>query len=187
MRYKNEKSCSQFGIQSFIDELVSICNSDFEKVDEMKKKLIERLQVCIIDRLYDQQYFANKEDSDHIKNHYNIIKVYFDLFVKLTEYFDVIYVLILSGKGVIKKLKNKGNFTNALFLEIDMSSDKEKNRKEIIPFTDVNQDTSYLYNLDLGKLKMSKYNISILKENEVDWNKIPIINNILQEIKKQKL
>jgi hypothetical protein len=34
---------------------------------------------------------------------------------------------------------------------------------------------------------MSKYNISILKENEVDWNKIPIINNILQEIKKQKL
>jgi hypothetical protein len=34
---------------------------------------------------------------------------------------------------------------------------------------------------------MSKYNISILKKNEVDWNKIPIINGILQEIKKRNL
>jgi len=187
MRYKEENSCSKFGLKSFIDELFLICNSDTEKVDEMKKKLIERLQICIIDRLYDQQYFSKQSDSEHIKNHYNIIKVYFDLFVKLTEYFEVIYVLILSEKGVIKKLKNQSNFTNALFLEIDMSNENRENKKEIIPFTDINQDTSYLYNLDLGKLKMSKYNISILKKNEVDWNKIPIINGILQEIKKRNL
>lgn len=30
MRYKNEDSCSQFGLQSFIDEFTLICNSDYE-------------------------------------------------------------------------------------------------------------------------------------------------------------
>lgn len=183
MRYKDENSCSQFGLKSFIDELVFISNSEPEYVDELRENLIKRLKICIMDRLYDQQYFVKEEETQHIKNHYNIIKVYFDLYMKLNDYFDVIYVLLLSKTARIKKLKNQGNFTNALFLEIDT----EKGKKELIPFTDINQDTSYLYNLDLGKTKMSKYNISILKQNIVDWNKFPSIKIVLEEIKNRNL
>jgi hypothetical protein len=177
MRYKNQDSCSQFGIQSFIDEFILICNNDYEDIEKMKDKLIIRLKTCIMDRLYEQQYFIG--NNEHIKNHVNIIKVYFDLYSKLNDYFDVLYILILSGKGKIKKFKNKGNFTNSLYLEID--------GKELLPFTDVDQDLSYLYKLDLGKSKMSKYNMEILIQNTVDWSENHTIKNISDEIKKRDL
>lgn len=149
----------------------------------MKDKLIKRLKTCIMDRLYDQQYFSG--NSDHIKNHLNIIKVYFDLYTKLNDYFDVLYILILNENAKIKKLKNKGNFTNALFLEIDRIDVKDG--KELLSFSDVDQDLSYLYKLDLGKEKMSKYNKNILKQNTVDWSENPTIKYILDEIKKRDL
>jgi len=152
-------------------------------IDEMKDKLIKRLKTCIMDRLYDQQYFSG--NSDHIKNHLNIIKVYFDLYTKLNDYFDVLYILILNENAKIKKLKNKGNFTNALFLEIDRIDVKDG--KELLSFSDVDQDLSYLYKLDLGKEKMSKYNKNILKQNTVDWSENPTIKYILDEIKKRDL
>lgn len=185
MNYKRDESCSRFGIQSFIDEFNLICSSDPEEVDKMKENLFDRLKRCILERLYEQQYFMDTSfDSEiHIDNHYKIIKVYFDFYTKLNEYFDVLYILILAGGTSIKKLKNKENFTNALYLEIE----GEDGKKELLPFTDVNQDTRYLYSLDLGKKKMSKYNINILSQNKVDWSKNPTIKFVLDEIKKRDL
>lgn len=182
MNYKSDESCSRLGIKSFIDEFNLICNSDPEEVDKMKEIFFNRLRTCIIERLYEQQYFTTDSSDIHLDNHYKIIKVYFDLYSKLNEYFDVLYILMVAGGTSIKKLKNKGNFTNALYLEIE--GDKGK---ELLPFTDVNQDTKYLYNLDLGKRRMSKYNINILSQNKVDWSKNPTINFVLNEIKKREL
>jgi hypothetical protein len=182
MRYKGKDSCSNFGLQSFIDEFVLICKSDSDDIKDMKDRLIGRLKVCIMDRLYDQKYFSG--DDEHIKNHFNIIKVYYDLYIKLKKYFDVLYVFILSGKGKIIKLKNTGNFTNSLFLEI---INKDDSKKEFLPFTDINQDLSYLYKLEVGKEEMTKYNREILNKNITDWSTHPDIIKISYEIKKREL
>jgi hypothetical protein len=150
-----------------------------------------------MDRLYEQQYFINSNNKA-VADHYNIIKVYYDFYTKIIDYFDELYILILSGKASIKKLKNKGNFTNVLYLEIKnphVLNKEEKDEKDIyenlniieyLPFTDVNQDTSYLYDLDLGKKKMSRYNQDILKKNTVSWSKNPTIKYISDEIKKRE-
>lgn len=190
--YKNEKSCGEFGLQSFIDELNLVFQSDFDDIKKKKDELIQRLRNCIMDRLYEQQYFVNS--NKFTTDHYNIIKVYYDFYTKINDYFDELYILILSGKAAIKKLKNKGNFTNALFLEIknpnlpNEKDEKDENLNiiEYLPFTDVNQDTSYLYHLDLGKKTMSKYNIDILKKNKVNWSKNPTIKYISSEIKRRE-
>lgn len=152
MRYKRDKSCSKNGIQSFIDQINS--NSI-----NLKKNILDRLKTCINDRIYEQQFFVNNDKT--YQDHLNIIKVYYDFYVKLEKYFFLLNILIGVKEAKIIKQQNKGNFNHSICLEL-------KNG-EIIQFTDILQDTSHLTKLDFSKNFDSEQNKILLNQNIPDW------------------
>jgi len=134
---------------------------------------MRRLSICINDRLYEQRNFAGR--SFDIKNHLNIIKVYYDFYVKLDQYFSVLSDLYFTGEARIKKFTNQGNFTNSVFLEFENG--------DLLPFTDIDQDTNYLYNLDVTRNFMTRHNNRILNMNTVDWSNNIIIKDTEEQRK----
>ena len=171
MRYKRDVSCSVRGIQSFIDEFNDITSTD--DPENYKETLMRRLAICINDRLYEQRNFTGR--SFDIKNHLNIIKVYYDFYVKLDQYFSVLSDLYFTGEARIKKFTNQGNFTNSVFLEFENG--------DLLPFTYVDQDTNYLYNLDVTRNFMTRHNNRILNMNTVDWSNNIIIKDTEEQRK----
>lgn len=176
MRYKKNNSCSKNGIQSFIDQLNS-------KEVNLKQNILYRLKTCINDRLYEQQFFTNKDKS--FQDHLNIIKVYYDFYLKLEKYFFLLNILITSGEAKIIKQENKGSFNHSIGLEL-------KN-KEVIQFTDILQDTSYLINLDFSKNFNFDQNQILLNQNVPDWLEndnikyfIKYIDGIIQNKKQEE-
>lgn len=188
MRYKREKSCSRNGIQSFIDQLNTGLRSQNIDLKDLKKSILDRLKLCINDRLYEQQFFINNipdYDVKNVQDHLNIIKVYYDFYVKLEKYFFLLNVLITSDEARIIKQENKGNFNHSIGLELKS--------KDVIQFTDVLQDTSYLNDLDFSKNFHVSQNENLLNQNIPDWLEndkikffVKYIENILEEKKQEE-
>jgi hypothetical protein len=185
MRYKREKSCSRNGIQSFIDQLNMGVKSQNIELKDLKKNILDRLKLCINDRLYEQQFFIDNNHDDYIQDHLNIIKVYYDFYVKLEKYFFLLNILITSDEVRIIKQENKGNFNHSIALEL-------KN-KDIVQFTDVLQDTSYLNDLDFSKNFHVSQNENLLNQNIPDWLEndkiyffIKYIENLLEDKKQEE-
>jgi hypothetical protein len=173
MKYKRNKSCSQLGIKSFIDELTDgIVNGEIP-LENLKFNVLKRLRLCINDRLYEQQYIHESEDEKNVQDHLNIIKAYYDFYIKIDQYFLLIVFLIYSGEAQLKKIRHK-NFKHSVALEF-------KNG-EILPFTDLSQDTSYLSELDFSKNLCTSYNSSILNQYLFDWELNDNIKDFLVEI-----
>jgi hypothetical protein len=173
MKYKRNKSCSQLGIKSFIDELTDgILNGEIP-LENLKFNILRRLQLCINDRLYEQQYIHDSENNKNVQDHLNIIKAYYDFYIKINQYFLLIVFLIYSGETHLKKIHHK-NFKHSVALEF-------KNG-EILPFTDLSQDTSYLSDLDFSKNLCTSYNSSILNQYLSNWELNDNIKDFLIEI-----
>lgn len=190
MRYKREKSCGRNGIQSFIDQLNIGLRSQNIDFSNLKKSILDRLKLCINDRLYEQQFFIDPDsdsDSDvkNVQDHLNIIKVYYDFYVKLEKYFFLLNILISSSEARIIKQEKKGNFNHSIGLELKS--------KEVIQFTDLLQDTSYLNDLDFSKNFHVYQNENLLHKNIPDWLEndkikffIKYIENVLEDKKQEE-
>lgn len=175
MRYKRINSCGN-GLQTFIDQLNSLNFLNLTE-DDIKKNILNRMKTCINDRLHEQQKFVNKDKS--YQDHLNIIKIYYDFYVKIEKYFTLLNILISSGEAKIIKQEANGSFNHSVALEL---------KKEFIQFTDISQDTSYLSNLDFTKKFDFDHNLKLLNQNIPDWLEndkikffIKYINNIIEE------
>jgi hypothetical protein len=183
MRYKREKSCSPNGLQSFIDEFTEGVLNRIN-FDILRDNLLRRLKICINDRLYEQQfYLIDNIDDPNYKNHLNIIKSYYDFYLKLKKYFMILVSLVYSGEGRLEKLEYHNNFNHSVILVLK-NSDNEIS--DILPFTDTSQDTSYLHNLDFSKNICTSYNQSLLNTNITDWSDNDIIIQLEEVIKELK-
>jgi len=176
MRYKREKSCSPNGIQSFIDEITEGILSDSD-LNVLKNNVLKRLKLCINDRLYEQQFIETKEDDEFIQDHLNIIKIYYDFYQKLSQYFILIAVFIFTKKGNLKKKKYNKNFKNSIVLELENG--------DILYFTDVKRKSSYLQDLDFSKNFCTSYNSEILNRYSIDWENNDYIREFQREIEEK--
>jgi methyl-accepting chemotaxis protein len=172
LKYKRQKSCSPEGINSFIKEIMN--NLDKINTTNFRHNFLKRLQLCINDRLYEQQKIMSNDrfTIDHL----NIIKIYYDFFVKIRDYFSEISMILKMGEGKIIKIKNVGNFNHAVFIEFDDG--------DLLPFTDIYQDTTYLINLDFSKNIIVPHNKKILDTNTIDWSQNDKIKEYTNALKK---
>lgn len=177
MKYKREKSCSPLGLQSFIDQITNgIIDAELE-LEMLKHNVLRRLKLCINDRLYEQQFIENsKTNKKNIRDHLNIIKAYYDFYIKLDKYFLLVFFLIYTKEAELYKIPNK-NFKHSVAFIF-------KNG-DILPFTDIFQDTSYLFDLDFSKNFCTSYNTALLNQNTYDWEKNEMIKEFIEEIDKK--
>lgn len=175
LSYHKANSCGKDDLIGFVKEIQDGIDNNKDEFD-IEQDVISRLITCINDRFEYQKYFSTKKSkkSKIIQDHINIIKVYYDFYVKLQRYFPILLIL-LSDKivSIIQADyydKNNNSYNHTLWL----SFNKEK---EMIPFTQISEDPSYLLKLDFSQDFDSDHNQSILDKYVPDWTQYHIWMN----------
>ena len=181
--YHKADSCGEDDLLGFIKEIQDGIDNNKDAFD-IEQDVLSRLIRCINDRFEFQDKKSKttlklnkqkKKTSKIIQDHINIIKVYYDFFVKLQRYFPIL-ILLLSDKLVsIVQYDYYDKSINSYNHTLWLLFNKEN---EIIPFTQISVDPSYLLDLNFSEDFDSKHNESILNKYIPDWTQYkPWINN----------
>ena len=172
--YHEEDSCGKDDLLGFIKEIQDGIDNNKDAFD-IEEDVLRRLTRCINDRFEYQNFFTKKTKISKItQDHINIIKVYYDFYVKLQRYFPIILILLTDKLVSIIQADYYDRHNNSYNHTLWLSFNKQK---EMIPFTQVSEDPSYLLKLDFSEDFESDYNQSILNKYVPDWTRYNIWMN----------
>jgi len=174
--YHRPSSCSEDDFFSFIKEINDGIRENLDHYD-IEEKVLSRLRICINERLNHQKFYKITKITKIIQSHLNIIKAYYDFYIKLQRYFPILLILLSEKLVSIEQLDYKGYYNHTVWLFIQGT---------YIPFTDISKNPKYLIHLDFEDDFDTDYNLKILNKYVTNWLNYPqwINNNYVSEFEK---